>query len=244
MKQKEQKQPVSKAKKIYSVVSTALVALIFVFLVIVVAVMLVQRSSGGETTIFGYRMYDVLTDSMSGTIEPGEVIVCKEVEDVNILKVGDIITFKAPNGDYNETHRIIEIVLKEDGSVDYLRTQGDNSLLPDNWRVPPQNVKAIYVRKSVIIGGLRSFLSNWYGYVVLIVIPMCIVLALVIAGFVKDKVALEREEMKKDAVSLENISEEDKQKLLALVLEDTNKTSENTLENGEKTSENNGEIVD
>lgn len=100
----------SKAKKIYNAVSTVIVALIFVFMIVVVAVMLVQKNNGGETELFGYRMYDVLTDSMSGTIEPGDVIMCKSVEDVNALQVGDIITFKAPNGNYNETHRIIEIV--------------------------------------------------------------------------------------------------------------------------------------
>ena len=91
---------ISKAKKIYNAVSTAIVALIFVFMVVVVAVILVQKSSGGESKIFGYYMYDVLTDSMSGTIEPGDVIMCKAVDDVNSLQVGDIITFKAPNGNY------------------------------------------------------------------------------------------------------------------------------------------------
>lgn len=217
---KEDKKPISKAKKIYSIVSTAVVALLFVFLVVVVAVMLIQRSSGGETSIFGYRLYDVLTDSMSGTIEPGEVIVCKEIDDVNDLEVGDIITFLAPNGNYNETHRIIEIVLNDDGSINYLRTQGDNSPSADNWQLKPENIKAKYVRKSQFIGGLRSFLSNWYGYVVLIVIPMCLVIALVIGSFVKDKIALEKEEMKANGVSLDNISDEDKKKLLEIALSD------------------------
>ncbi len=117
----------SKAKKIYNAVSTVIVALIFVFMIVVVAVMLVQKNSGGETELFGYRMYDVLTDSMSGTIEPGDVIMCKSVEDVNALQVGDIITFKAPNGNYNETHRIIEIVKNDDGTVKYFKTKGDNA---------------------------------------------------------------------------------------------------------------------
>ena len=48
----------SKAKKIYNAVSTVIVALIFVFMIVVVAVMLVQKNNGGETELFGYRMYD------------------------------------------------------------------------------------------------------------------------------------------------------------------------------------------
>ena len=64
----ETKKNISKAKKIYNVISTTVVAFIFVFLVVTVAVMLVQQKAGGESKIFGYYMYDVLSDSMSGTI--------------------------------------------------------------------------------------------------------------------------------------------------------------------------------
>lgn len=206
---------ISKAKKIYNAVSTAIVALIFVFMVIVVAVMLVQKSSGGESKIFGYYMYDVLTDSMSGTIEPGDVIMCKAVDDVNSLQVGDIITFKAPNGNFNETHRIVEIVRNDDGTVKYFKTKGDNAKAVDNWQLDPQNVKAKYVKKSVFVGGLRKFMSNWYGYVVVVVIPLCIVFALIISSVVKDKLALEKQNEKEESkIALSDISEEDKKKLL------------------------------
>ena len=206
---------ISKAKKIYNAVSTAIVALIFVFMVVVVAVILVQKSSGGESKIFGYYMYDVLTDSMSGTIEPGDVIMCKAVDDVNSLQVGDIITFKAPNGNYNETHRIVEIARNDDGTVKYFKTKGDNAKAVDNWQLNPQNVKAKYVKKSVFVGGLRKFMSNWYGYVVVVVIPLCIVFTLIISSVVRDKLALEKEKEKEEGkITLSDISEEDKKKLL------------------------------
>lgn len=206
---------ISKAKKIYNAVSTAIVALIFVFMVVVVAVILVQKSSGGESKIFGYYMYDVLTDSMSGTIEPGDVIMCKAVDDVNSLQVGDIITFKAPNGNYNETHRIVEIARNDDGTVKYFKTKGDNAKAVDNWQLNPQNVKAKYVKKSVFVGGLRKFMSNWYGYAVVVVIPLCIVFALIISSVVRDKLALEKEKEKEEGkITLSDISEEDKKKLL------------------------------
>ena len=217
MKNKEQ----LKAKKIYNVASTVVVALIFVFMIVVVAVMLIQKNSGGESKIFGYYMYDVLTDSMSGTIEPGDVILCKAVEDVNELKEGDIITFKAPNGNYNETHRIIEIARNEDGSIKYFKTKGDNAKEADNWELKPENVKAKYVKKSVFIGGLRRFMKHWYGYVTVVVIPLCVVFALIIAGFVKDKVALESEKEKDKAISISDISDDDKKKLLEKYLGET-----------------------
>lgn len=233
----------SKAKKIYNAVSTAIVALIFVFMVVVVAIMLVQKNSGGDNKIFGYYMYDVLTDSMSGTIEPGDVIMCKAVDDVNELQVGDIITFSAPNGNYNETHRIVQIARNDYGTVKYFKTKGDNAKDVDNWELNPQNVKAKFVKKSVFIGGLRRFLSHWYGYVVIVVIPLCIVFALVIASFVKDKVALESEKDKDSSngkISVADMSDEDKIKLLKSLADKQNmhekesKNDKNSDENAEK----------
>ena len=237
MKNNEQ----SKAKKIYNVASTVVVALIFVFMIVVVAVMLIQKNSGGESKIFGYYMYDVLTDSMSGTIEPGDVILCKAVEDVNELKEGDIITFKAPNGNYNETHRIIEIARNEDGSIKYFKTKGDNSKEADNWELKPENVKAKYVKKSVFIGGLRRFMSHWYGYVAVVVIPLCIVFALIIASFVRDKVAIETEKKKENKkLTLDDISDEEKLKLLDSLKDENNCENGMTIQDdiAEKTGEN------
>ena len=90
-----------------------------------------------------------------------------------------------------------------------------NAKAVDNWQLNPQNVKAKYVKKSVFVGGLRKFMSNWYGYVVVVVIPLCIVFALIISSVVRDKLALEKEKEKEEGkITLSDISEEDKKKLL------------------------------
>ncbi len=222
MKKTDGKKPISKAKKIYNIISTVVVGLIFVFLVVLVVVMMVQRKNGGEITVFGHYMFDVVSDSMTPTIEKGDVIIAKKVENAGDLKVGDVITFVAPSGalkGYNETHRIHEIVLNDDGTIDYIKTAGDKLydgvIKVDEWKLEPESVKAIYVRKSAFIGGLREFLSHWYGYVVLIALPMCLVGTLLIVGYVRDRVAQEKEKEKQNAqATLENMSDDDKQKLL------------------------------
>ena len=58
-------------------------------------------------------------------------------------------------------------------------------------------------------------MSHWYGYVVIVVVPMCLVFALVIAGFVRDRLALEKE--KTPQTTLDDLSDEEKKKLLKLV---------------------------
>lgn len=234
------KETQSKAKKIYNIVSTVIIAAIFVFLVVVVGLMLWQRKSGGDTSIFGYYLFDVLTDSMSGTIEPHEVILSKKIDDINDLKVGDIITFVAPSGRLagnNVTHRIVGIALKEDGNVDYFRTKGDNPDITDedDWQLKPEQVKAKYVRKAKFIGGLRSFLTKWYGYVVLIVLPLTVVGVLIIVGFVRDKLAVEKEKMRAEKLnSVDALSEEQRNQLL----EELKKTNADSDTDGDGKSEN------
>ena len=243
-----------KAKKIYNIVSTIVVAIIFVFLVVIVAMMLSQRHNGKDSKIFGYYMYDVITDSMTPTIETKSVILSKAVTNPDEeLKVGDIITFVAPSGalqGYNETHRIVEIVLKEDGTIDYIITEGDKynpdynpaatSHTRDEWHLKPSAVKAKYVKTANVIGGLRNFLSHWYGYIVLIVLPMCLIVTLFIVGFVRDKAkSVEEKEGVSDAsenggkANLNSLSDEEKAKLLEeyLKMKSTEKSSPDSDKN-------------
>lgn len=214
---KEKTKTVSKAKKIYNIVSTAIVAVVFIFLIVVVGLILWQRKSGGDSSLFGHYMFEVLTDSMSGTIESGEVILAKKVDDPSALKEGDIITFIAPSGPlrgYNETHRIVEVARNEDGSVLYFRTKGDNEEQADGWQLNPSDVKAKFVRKSPFIAGFRRFLSHWYGYFVLIALPLIIVGVLLIVGYVKERAESgTAAELEKDRPSLDSMSEKERKRL-------------------------------
>lgn len=252
---KSTEKPQTKAKKIYNIVSTIIVAAIFVFLVVVVALILWQRNKGGDSSLFGYYMFDVVTDSMSGTIEPGEVIISKKVDDAKNLKVGDIITFVAPSGQFvghNITHRIYEVI--NDGEEVSFRTKGDKKGVGvDDWILPSKNVKAVYVKTSVFIGGLRKFLSHWYGYVFLIALPLCIVGVLLIVGYVRDRVAHETEKLAaenniggSDKVSLDDMSEEQKKRLLNEFLAEQKEKSVATEQNEkvQDTSDENERVSD
>lgn len=209
----------SKARKIYDIVSTILIVIVFVFLVLVVGLLLWQRKTGTDSNIFGYYLYNVLTDSMDPTIRPGEIILCKKIDNVDSLKEGDVITFTAPSGrlkGQNETHRIYSIERNADGSIKSIKTAGDNlyggdSVKVDDWNLSPNMVKAQYVKTTKLISGIREFVTKWYGYVVLIVIPLLIVFGLFIAGIVQDKVNLEKE--KRDKEIADSLSDEDKKKI-------------------------------
>ncbi len=87
--------------------------------------------------IFGYHTATMLTGSMAGTIDPGDVIVSvpKPADEV---AVGDILTFHAPVPDQHvETHRVIGVRHTADGRT-IVRTQGDANVAPDPWRATIQ----------------------------------------------------------------------------------------------------------
>ncbi|MEG2274764.1 MAG: signal peptidase I, partial [Clostridia bacterium] len=244
-KTKQEKKPISKAKKIYNVLSTIVTAAIFIFLLFIVVIVVWQKASGKDSSLFGYYMYDVLSESMQPTIDKGDVILCKKV-DTNTLKEGDIITFTAPSGSlkgYNETHRIFKIVRKDDGSIDFIKTAGDNKyggdeVKVDGWNLNPSAVKAVYVRSLPSVAAIRSFLLKPAGFIVLIVLPLLAVFVLVIVGYVKDRTKLEKERLKEEQdatpINLDSLDDAEKQKLLDEYIKNNNANSgeiDNAIDN-------------
>ncbi len=237
MKTEQQpKKTASKAKKVYNIVSTTLVLLVFAFLIAIVGVVMYQRTHGGEVSLFGYYMYNVISPSMEPTIDVGDVIIAKKVEDANSLKEGDVVTFTAPSGDFagrNITHRIVEVVQNEDGSVKYFKTKGDNPQANvDNWQLKPYDVKAKFVRVSPFISGFREFISHWYGYVVLVVIPLVFVGVLIIVGYVRDKMEEAKAEQAA-TVHADDLTDEQKRELLSQYLSGMDASSDPSATDGQ-----------
>jgi signal peptidase I len=82
--------------------------------------------------LLGYRTAVMLTGSMTGTIDPGDLVVSVPTP-TDEVEVGDILTFRAPVADQHvETHRVIAVKHRTDGSV-VVRTQGDANPGPDPW---------------------------------------------------------------------------------------------------------------
>ena len=112
-----------KAKKIISKILTVLFA-IFTLSIMSLAIynfVSVKILNKDYPNIFGYTFFEIVSGSMSPTIEKGDMIIVKI--DTN-YKVGDIVSFK--DNDSIITHRIIE---KNDN---YYVTQGDANNVADN----------------------------------------------------------------------------------------------------------------
>ena len=220
-------------------------AVILIFIVYVV----VMCSAKKEVDLFGRKLYVVKTGSMEPTIEVDTVILVKKT-DVTSLDNKTIITFDFNDAlGIPNTHRIVGYYYKyyEDGKEKYdstfdyksveefeldnpecevvgYRTQGDN---PQNALdfdpVLFESIHGVYVKNMVVITFIYGLLSNFFGFLLLILIPLFILLVSQIVSFYKlrQEEKLEKE-IKNKEKEIEDLKEKIKEKALKEYLEKEN----------------------
>ena len=103
----------------------------------------------------GWQFAAVLSGSMVPDFKVGGLVVIKPV-DVSTLKVGDVISFMAPEVSDNTAicHRIIAIQYQK--GVEYFQTKGDANNSPDSFLTPVTNVKGREIFYVSYIGRLAD----------------------------------------------------------------------------------------
>lgn len=132
--------------KIIKGIESCLFAVVIIILSIILFSVLSAKANGKTPEVFGYRLYVIESGSMDPTLRVGALILSHNPKDASDLKKDDIITFVSSDGK-TITHRIVEVVVSEDGSISY-RTKGDNPInSPDNELVTPKMVEAVFILK-------------------------------------------------------------------------------------------------
>jgi signal peptidase len=103
----------------------------------------------------GWQFAAVLSGSMVPDFKVGGLVVIKPV-DVSTLKVGDVISFMAPEVSDNTAicHRIIAIQYQK--GVEFFQTKGDANNSPDQFLTPVTNVKGREIFYLSYIGRLAD----------------------------------------------------------------------------------------
>jgi len=179
-----------KALKRIKLVTSVFVWLIVAFAVFmtVFTVVTVSTVDQNKRTIFGYRFYIVLSDSMSESeknadmdvhFNAGDIVIIKKVDDTTKFEDGDIISFISTNEDsYGKTitHMVDSVIKKADGTVIGYRTFGTNTGAIDKAVVQPNYVLGEYSGKLPFVGTFFNFLRTTAGYVVCILIPFLLLI--------------------------------------------------------------------
>jgi signal peptidase len=188
----------SKGRKIYKIISAVIITVIAVFLSAIAILAIIQRSTDKSPNLFGYYIFTVLTDSMEPELVPGDVILSKSAKQTGV-KLGDIVTYKSESvGGYFLTHRVIGFNIV--GGVEYVITRGDNTAGNDP-PVPVDRITSVMVKKLDFISKMLGVLKTPQGFFLIIVAPLVLVLILIFVSYYRDKLKLEKREIKEKAQS-------------------------------------------
>ena len=157
--------------KVGGILSTALIVLEVALILFVVA----SRITGGTPALFGYHMYVVVTPSMEPEIQVGDVLISKKYNGGD-LREGDVITYLGRQGDMAGkmiTHEIISI--QGEGEDERIIAKGIANPDPDP-AITRSDIASVMVYKTVVIGFIYSVISSTWGFWLLVVAPLVILI--------------------------------------------------------------------
>ena len=146
---------------------TALVLLIIIPLIIINLAFIFQ-SDNKVPNFMGYSMLNVISGSMQGTIDVGDMIIIKQTKEI---QEQDIVTFIDDNAVI--THRIVGIE-ELDGKKEYT-TKGDANNTADKNKI---TIEQIQGKLFFHIGGLgkaSTYLQKPQGFLILISVPIIVI---------------------------------------------------------------------
>ncbi len=189
----------NKGKSILGVISDILLIIIIIIAISITVMTFTSKNSDlGIGNVLGYTPFAVQSNSMdsgekSGFAE-GDLIITKEVKNVNDLKIGDVVTYSAvlANNEgktvrgYN-THRIYDIRYTPNGTIQSFITMGDAVGVEDTIEIAPDDVLAKQINsgidengnkmngmKIVNFGTALEFLQSRTGFMVCIIVPLAL----------------------------------------------------------------------
>ena len=118
-------------KKVLRVTANVLAWIVLIIAFLVTIIVFSSGKNNGVANIFGFIPMTVESDSMKPTFSKNDLIICKEIDDINSLKEGDVITFWTviDGRRVKNTHRIMEVE-DTDGTRSFI-TRGDNNPVND-----------------------------------------------------------------------------------------------------------------
>ena len=149
-----------------------LISSILIFIIATSSILIVYVAiCTNDKSIFGFRIFSVISGSMSGAIEKGDFILTQKVGKEN-LQVGDIISFisSAPDikGEVN-THRIVQI----EGNT--YHTKGDANSYIDKEIVKYEAIIGKVILHSSSIGKFILWAQKPKNMLCFIIFPVLII---------------------------------------------------------------------
>lgn len=157
---------------VIKVAGNVLFGVLLLFMTVLVFFLVQSKYSGEVPSVFGYRVYMVLSGSMSPAFDTGSMVFVRPADPVTI-EVGDVITFSGSSEDLLTTHRVVNID-DEDG-LKFI-TRGDANNVDDPNPVPVENVVGRVHGSLPYLGYMMGFARTRQGLIFLVFIPGVLVI--------------------------------------------------------------------
>ncbi len=111
------------AKKILSIVAKLLYDFLILFCILLIVIVAWQRITDSNKSVYGYRLFRIISGSMVPDYNIDEIVVCKDI-DVNDIKVGDVVVYRGRIGELNNKlimHKVVDINREDYGLIFHVK---------------------------------------------------------------------------------------------------------------------------
>ncbi len=210
-------------KSIFRKISNILLTCILIILVVVVIFTVIAKVSGNTPSVFGYMIFRVSSGSMEPELMVGDIILTKEVTDIETVEVGDVVTFQCTEGEMAGellTHKVIVAPYLENGQY-WIQTRG---VAAPEWDDGEKFTKDQLVGEMICV---IPFLGAIYGFF-LTPWGLLVAILLIILAFSGEFINIYKLTKKED--NLDNVNDETINKAIEMYKEEqelkVDKTSE------------------
>lgn len=144
-----------------SLIKNILIKFVYILILPVIIwnlAIVVQKIQNPEKTpsVFGIKMFCIISGSMEPSIEVNDMVIIKEVAQGEI-QIGDIISFNK-NGEII-THRVTYIEHSATGQLLYI-TRGDANNIEDKDKIKYENIEGKCIARIPKVGKIVLILTN------------------------------------------------------------------------------------
>lgn len=165
-------------KKALKITLSVLAWILLIFALLITVMVFTSDKNNGVPSLFGRMPLTVESGSMEPTFKKGDLIIVKDIDNFNDLKVDDVISFWTNEIKEGEkvinTHRIVGVDKDSNGNTYYI-TKGDNNPTEDTYKVFVKDFIGKWTGTRLGgVGKVMKFLKTKTGFLVCILIPMAI----------------------------------------------------------------------
>lgn len=173
--------------KVLKTIYNIFYGILFVVTVIILLAVVLQRVSNNTLSLGGFKMFNILTESMVPKYQVGDVLLAKTIHP-NEIKLQDDIVYRGEKGDFSGkiiTHQVIKIE-EENGEYKF-HTKGIANAEKDPAPISASQIQGKIIYKIQTLSFVTKIINNLYAFYFVVFMPIVILIFLEIRRIALNK---------------------------------------------------------